>query len=212
MPLLTNKINIPEGHILIWQLEESAEELKANLPEWLDFSEYAEISHPQKQREWLAGRCLFAALCKEAGIPFQGIWKSPEGKPFLLGSVAHISLSHSEHLVAAAFHFHSPVGIDLEQPRPKLVNIAPKFLADGEADFAGGDLDLLCRYWCAKEAVFKLIGGKISFKKHIRITPVDDPAGWRAEIMSPVFSGEAGVQFHRLSEYYLAVALRQPED
>ncbi len=209
MPLLTNKINITEGHILIWRLEESVDELKESLPEWLDFSEYSEISHPQKKREWLAGRRLFIDLCREAGIPFQGIWKSPEGKPFLLGSAAHISLSHSEHLVAAALHFHSPIGIDLEQPRPKLAKIAPKFLGDEEAGCAGGNVDLLCRYWCAKEAVFKLVGGKISFKKHIRVTPGDETAGWRAEIVSPAFSGKAGVQIHRLDEYYLAIALTQ---
>ena len=212
MPLLTDKINITEGHILIWQLEESADELKESLPEWLDFSEYDAISHPQKKREWLAGRHLFIDLCREAGIPFQGIWKRPEGKPFLLGSAAHISLSHSEHLVAVALHFHSPVGIDLEQPRPKLMKIAPKFLDEREAGCAGGNLDLLCRYWCAKEAVFKLVGGKISFKEHIRIAQADAPAGWQAEVASSVFSGKAVVEFHRLSDYYLAVALRQPED
>lgn len=210
MPLLTDKINVSEGHILIWRLEESIDGLKESLPEWLDFSEYAGISHPQKKREWLAGRCLFVALCREAGIPFQGIWKSPEGKPFLLGSAAYISLSHSEHLVAAALHYHSPIGIDLERPQPKLAGIAPKFLGEEEINRAGSDVDLLCRYWSAKEAVFKLVGGKISFKKHIRVTPGEGSAGWQAVVSSPVFSGKAGVEIHNLYGYYLAVALRQP--
>lgn len=212
MPLLTDKINVSEGHILIWRLEESIDELEKSLPEWLDFSEYAEIRHPQKKREWLAGRCLFAALCREAGISFQGIWKSPEGKPFLLGSAAYISLSHAEHLVAAALHYHSPIGIDLEQPRPKLAGIASKFLEEGEMKAAGTDTDLLCRYWCAKEAVFKLVGGKISFKEHIRVTPGEGPSDWQAGIAAPAFSGKAGVQIHSLYGYYLAVALGLPAD
>ncbi len=211
MPLLTNKINITDGHILIWQLEESVDELKESLPEWLDFSEYSEISHPQKKREWLAGRRLFISLCKEAGIPFQGIWKSPEGKPFLLGSAAHISLSHSEHLVAAALHFHSPVGIDLEQPREQLCRIATKFLSPPEHAHAAADPDLLCRYWCAKEAVFKLFGEKkISFREHIRLTPPDDiTLPWSAAVFSPNLSGQAGVRFEKVAGYCLAVALRE---
>lgn len=213
MPLLESKIRIPNGHILVWQLQESAGYLKDTLPEWLDLTEYDRISHPQKQREWLAGRHLFVALCEVAGIPFQGIWKSPDGKPFLLGSTAHISLSHSEHLVAAALHFTAAVGIDLELPREQLVRIARKFLSDDELEQTGTDTNLLCHYWSAKEAAYKLVGERnISFRDHIRVVKTDAPAEWSASILSRGTTTDAVIRFEKIQEYYLAIALSAQTD
>ncbi len=211
MPLITNKIRISDGYILTWQLEESVEQLEQMLPEWLDLTEYLGITHPQKKREWLAGRHLFTALCKMAGIPFQGIWKSPDGKPFLLGSTAHISLSHAEHLVVAALHFTSPIGIDLEKPREQLQRIAPKFLSPAEQEETKEDLNLLCQYWSAKEAVYKLIGEKkISLRKHIRLPPPDRSERWEATVSSPEIHRQATLQIEWLSGYFLAIAQNAP--
>lgn len=209
MPLITTKFSLSDGHILIWRLEETIEDLKNKLPDWLDFTEYHRISHPLKKREWLAGRHLFAALCKRAGITFQGIWKNPDGKPFLIGSAAHISLSHSEHFVAAALHYHSPVGIDLERPKEQLGRVASKFLSESELRQVNGNPDLLCRYWSAKEAVFKLFGEKkVSLRQHIRIIPPWNlPEQWTAQLTSPAVSGWAGLTFEKVDEYYLSVAL-----
>lgn len=208
MPLIENKIRISGGHILIWRLEESVEELKDALPDWLNFTEYSTISHPQKKREWLAGRHLFIALCEKAGIGFQGIWKSPEGKPFLLGSAAHISLTHSEHLVAAALHFDSPIGIDLEPPGEQLGRVAAKFLSPAELGRAEGNLHLLCQYWSGKEATFKLFGEKkISLRQHIRLSATGRDGEWTALVSSPLVNGRADIQIEWVSGYCLAIAL-----
>lgn len=63
-----------------------------------------------------------------------------------------ISVSHSRLLAAVALSRDISVGIDIEQPRPRLSDIAHKFLAPGEQ---GGDLPHLLKLWTAKEAVFK---------------------------------------------------------
>lgn len=208
MPLIDTKFNLSDGHILIWRLEESIEELQQNLPSWLDYSEYHRISHPLKKREWLAGRRLFSAMCQRAGIQFQGIWKNPEGKPFLIGSGAHISLSHSEHFVAAAIHPYAPLGIDLERPKEQLLRVATKFLSIDECTYAQENLDLLCRFWSAKEAVFKLFGQKqVSFRHHIRILPPTPiQARWSAHLNAPQLTGQAWLTFFSLEDYYLTVA------
>lgn len=209
MPLISTKISLSDGHILIWRLEESVEELRKNLPDWLDLSEFQRISHPLKQREWLAGRQLFSTVCQRAGFAFQGIWKNPEGKPFLIGSDAHISLSHSEHFVAAAIHYHHPVGIDLERPRPKLRAVAHKFLSDTELREVNGNMDLLCRYWSGKEALFKLFGEKqVSFRDHIHIVPGETESdSWTARVRTPTRSGKAVLRYEEVEDYYLTIAI-----
>src|SRR5690606_3224212 len=193
MPLIDTKFNFSDGHILIWRLEESIEELQQNLPSWLDYSEYHRISHPLKKREWLAGRRLFSAMCQRAGIQFQGIWKNPEGKPFLIGSGAHISLSHSEHFVAAAIHPYNPLGIDLERLKEQLLRVATKFLSIDECTYAQENLDLLCRIWTATGAVFNLFGQKqVRLRHHVRILPPTPiPARSSAHLHSPHLTGQA---------------------
>jgi phosphopantetheinyl transferase len=132
-------------------------------------------------------------------------------KPFLLGSSAHISLSHSEHLVAAALHFNAPVGIDLEQPSIQLNRVAAKFLGEQERETAGEDLETLCKYWGIKEAVYKLVGErKISFRDHIRVLPSFSQEGWSATVDSPTVSVNASVYFEKIKGYYLTVALKTP--
>lgn len=208
MPLIETKIKISNGHLLVWQLEESAEYLKDTLPQWLDFTEYLNISHPQKKREWLAGRHLFVALCGLAGIQFQGIWKNPDGKPFLLGSTAHISLSHSEHLVAATLHFYAPIGIDLEKPGEQLERVAHKYLKEEEQKETGTNPELLCKYWGAKEAVYKLVGErKVSLKNHIQVFSSED-SGWKAVVKTPTKSVKATLMFEKVKDYFLTIALR----
>lgn len=207
MPLIANKIKISDGILLTWKLEESEAQLESMLPPGIDRSEYSGIGHPLKRREWLAGRCLFAALCEQAGFPFQGIWKSPDGKPYLLGSTAHISLSHTEHLIAAALDLHAPIGIDLETPRPQLLRIAHKFLSPEELSAAGADQNLLCKYWTAKEAIYKLVGEKqISFREHIRVYPSKADLSWTGRVSAPAAKRQATTELHRVLDYYLAIA------
>ena len=82
-----------------------------------------------------------------------------EGAPRLVfdnGNIApHISVSHSRLLAAVAMSSNIAIGIDIEQPRQRLSDIAPKFLAPGEQ---GGDTNRLLKLWTAKEAVFKAAG------------------------------------------------------
>lgn len=141
-----------------WKIEESEETLRQILmyPEAVPGT----ISHAQKRLEWLAGRVLTHMLVQEMNLQYQGIVKDEYGKPLLNGCAHGISLSHSYPYVAAILDERHDVGIDLEQPKQKLLRVAPRVLSTRELQDAGTDLIKHCIYWCAKEAMIKVYGKK----------------------------------------------------
>ena len=79
MPLVHSE-NITEAcHLLVWQLTETEEDLRKMLPSSADFDELSTISHPQKKREWMAGRIVLAHIVAESGGTFKGTWKDEHG-------------------------------------------------------------------------------------------------------------------------------------
>jgi phosphopantetheinyl transferase len=66
------------------------------------------------------------------------------------------------------------VGIDLEQPKEKLLKVAPRVLSNEELIDAGTDIVKHCIYWCAKEALYKLDGkGGLHFSTQLLIKPFE---------------------------------------
>ena len=64
------------------------------------------------------------------------------------------------------------VGIDLEQPTPKLLKIASRIHGKPELQDAGDDLHKHCIYWCAKEVLVKVYGKKdLIFSENLKISP-----------------------------------------
>jgi phosphopantetheinyl transferase len=82
------------------------------------------------------------------------------GKPFLREQRIHISLSHSGEFAAAIVSDHSPVGIDIEKEGPRILRVAERFMTPGELENARGEhfREKLYIHWCAKEAVYKMLG------------------------------------------------------
>lgn len=130
------------------------------------------LVNPLKRREFLAGRSLIKALLSKWQFPYHGIEKDRYGKPFLTDKNLHISISHSYPFVAAIIHRQKNVGIDLEQPKDKLLRIAHRILAADELSNAGEDVVKHCVYWCAKETLIKIYGKKdLIFSKNLLIAP-----------------------------------------
>ena len=161
-----------------WAIWKISEELPA-LEEALSLSTEDQailqgISHPQKKKEWLAGRLCIKALAEEMGINYICLKKDEFGKPYLKNEEAEVSISNSYPHVAAIISQQHPVGIDLEQPKEKLRRIAHKFLNTAEREHAQDDLHKLCLYWCAKEALYKIYAKKkISFKENMELEPFE---------------------------------------
>lgn len=154
----------------LWYITESENELSEISNETVDVS----LISSTKRLEWLAGRSLIKALVENCGLDFYGIEKDEFGKPFLKHNSHYISLSHSYPYVAAQIDPVRAVGIDLEQPKSKLLNIAHRVLSPVELNDAGSDVVKHCIYWCGKEAMYKSYGKRgLSFANHLLIEPFD---------------------------------------
>jgi 4'-phosphopantetheinyl transferase len=128
------------------------------------------VSHLKKRLEFLAGRVLLKTLLKNWDLEYHGLTKDSFGKPFFNVQPLHLSLSHSFPFVAAVIDRANPVGIDLEQPKTKLLSIAPRVLSGNELIDAGNDITKHCILWCAKECLVKVHGKKdLVFSKNIQI-------------------------------------------
>jgi 4'-phosphopantetheinyl transferase EntD len=154
----------------LWRIEEPEEALVFAIGNGEGVP--ASITHEGKRLEYLAARLLLKELLRSLDHSFSGITKDEFGKPYLNGSNYQISLSHSYPYVAAIINDGKAVGIDLEQPKPKLLKIAPRILAKDELSDAGTDVIKHCIYWCAKESMIKIHGKKdLIFAENIRLKP-----------------------------------------
>lgn len=167
-----NRINDHAAWAL-WRITEPMDELRGIFP--LPESgkrEIDQISNKYKQLEWLAGRLCIQRLLLHFNHSFEGLYKDEYGKPYLNNHAAHISIANSYPFAAAIINFREPVGIDMEEPKPKLKKVAHKFLNESEQHAASDDVDQLCVYWCAKECLYKIHGRKqLSFKANMYIHP-----------------------------------------
>ncbi|MEP6736467.1 MAG: hypothetical protein ABJA70_13160, partial [Chryseolinea sp.] len=108
----------------LWRIAEDEDALSALLDSIE--SPPASITNSNKRLEWIAGRVLVKEVFNRMQIPFQGIIKDEYGKPYPAGYAYHLSLSHSYPYVAAIFDKRASVGIDLEQPKDKLLRVAQR--------------------------------------------------------------------------------------
>ncbi len=168
MPLIKIQHTDTQSAWALWFISEKEEEFTSLLKERPESS----IIHTTKRLEWLAGRMLLQQLTEQFGLEYHGTTKDEFGKPFLTDLPHHISLSHSYPYAAAQIDLHTAVGIDLEQPKAKLLTVANRILAADELLDAGNDIVKHCVYWCAKEAMYKVYGKKgLFFSEHLHVQP-----------------------------------------
>lgn len=77
------------------------------------------------------------------------------GKPYIVGC-PHFSLSHSGKYVICAVA-DTPVGVDIEAPRPGSAALARRFFTPREQALVKSDEDF-CRVWVQKESYVKALG------------------------------------------------------
>tara|TARA_B100000809_G_scaffold152971_1_gene150353 strand:+ start:201 stop:770 length:570 start_codon:yes stop_codon:yes gene_type:complete len=120
---------------------------------------------------------LAARLCAKERLKqeYQGIDYFENGKPFLINSKEHISISHSGSIVCVNFSKNEKVGVDIQPPSEKIRRIAKKVFNVTELKWANDDLDRLTELWCIKETAFKaaqILG--LSFREEITIIASGD--------------------------------------
>jgi 4'-phosphopantetheinyl transferase len=154
----------------LWKIEEDEDELRKMIGAVDPIP--ASVHNPKKRMEWLAGRVVVKAILEQLGLTFKGIVKDEFGKPFPKAYDYQLSLSHSYPYVTALVDREPPTGIDLEQPKEKLLRIASRVFRHDELKDAGSDITKLCIYWCAKEALIKVYGKKdLTLAENLIISP-----------------------------------------
>ncbi len=159
----------------IWKIEESADELLAQLQlKEHELSYLDTLNNGKRNMHWLSTRVLLRRMMDTDNYIDCKVDSS--GKPYLSNFPHHISLSHSYDYAAVMVSKSKAVGIDIELVKDKIERIAHKFMSKEELNFiqVKDRIDQLYVTWCAKEAIYKLHGKKnISFLEHIKLEPFE---------------------------------------
>ncbi|MEJ6980857.1 4'-phosphopantetheinyl transferase superfamily protein [Pedobacter sp. P351] len=191
----------------IWKIEESAEELYAQL-QLRDHEEKVldGLNNGKRNLHWLSTRVLLRQLLKtENYIDCQ---VDEHGKPYLPDSSFHISFSHSFDYAAVMISKDKAVGIDIEMIKDKIERVAHKFLVKEEIAFMDPlhKIEHLYICWCAKEAIYKLQGKRnVSFKDDIRLQtfPYSKAGNFQGFLETDHSLKKFDVYFERFENYML---------
>lgn len=166
MPLL-HHIQIEQGiECFLWNRTEPLEVLQSELEQrGLGNKSFAEITSVERRKERM-GALLLVEECLQAGRQYG---KHANGAPFLSESSLHISVSHTQKLLALCVSPHFPVGIDIERTDRQISPIAPRFLTGEELSFFTTPLQQ-CMAWSAKEAIYKCLQQEgLDFRANIHL-------------------------------------------
>ncbi len=135
-------------------------------------SEYEELRHPARRREWLGARVglkLMAVRGRAVDDPLRcAVVKDPRGRPRLVEApgfaapvLADCSLSHKGRFACAATSgaVGLRIGIDIEEVSPRLVGLARAFTHERDRLVpAHPEPERLAILWALKEACSKAVG------------------------------------------------------
>jgi len=169
MALYLRKKLSNKAEIGVWQITETEEELirlSSTPSDEMEEISYLRSESMRKQR--LAVRALLNVLFDEKVY----LSHHDNGKPYIENDATNISITHTEKYVAVILHPTEDVGIDVESLDRDFTAVEKKALSEDEID----DLDdekrneQLAIYWCAKEAIFKLVSVyNVDFAEQIEV-------------------------------------------
>ena len=161
-------MNCTPPDYIVWNINETEEELRASLSHPEYFAEKVQTLKPGSRRllEVLAVRRALKELFygEEQQVVYDG-----HGKPSLPAGKPCISISHTDGF-AAVITSEVPVGIDIERIGNRVEKVVSHFLKEEERV----TLALYAEYvpalhlaWSAKEAAFKVLGQKYYDLQHL---------------------------------------------
>ena len=159
------------SRIGVWQITESEEELRAltSIPSD-ELEEISYIKSESLRKQKLAVRALLDAMFEDKVY----LNHHDNGKPYIENSAVNISITHTDKYVAIILNDTDEVGIDCESLDRDFSAVEKKALSDEEIEDLDDDADerreQLAIYWCAKEAVYKMISQyHVDFAEQIEI-------------------------------------------
>lgn len=130
------------------------------------------LNNEKRKKEFIGARILRNNLNINHSIAYKSI-----GKPYLVdASHRFISISHSTQIIAFGFAPFD-IGIDVENIQERIHKVIDKFATEYEKNLYDQSGMSLTKWfsllWCAKEAIYKLVGEKgLAFKEQISIQSV----------------------------------------
>ena len=170
MPLYLKKELEDKTRIGVWQVTETEEELKAlsSVPSD-ELEEISFIRSESLRRQKLAVRALLDEMFEDKVY----LSHHDNGKPYIENSVTNISITHTEKYVAVILNDNDDVGIDIESLARDFSSVEKKALSEDEIDDLEDDEKRngqLAIYWCAKEAIYKMLGQyDVNFAEQIEV-------------------------------------------
>ena len=145
----------------VWQITETEEELR----------ELASVPSDEMEEISFIGSESMRLLCELFG---EKVYLShhDNGKPYLENSVTNISITHTAKYVAVILNDNENVGIDIESLARDFSVVERKALSEEEIDDLDDDKrnEQLAIYWCAKEAIYKLVSAyPVDFAEQIEV-------------------------------------------
>ncbi len=158
-----------EAIIGVWQITETeAELIELSSTPTDEMEEISFIRSESLRKQRLAVRALLNTLFDEKVY----LSHHDNGKPYLENNPTNISITHTDKYVAVILHDEDDCGIDIESMDRDFSAVEKKALSEEEID----DLELdkrneqLAIYWCAKEAIFKLLSVyNLNFAEQIEV-------------------------------------------
>ena len=153
MPIVFQHHKNSSVSFALWQITETEEFFRSYLQlTQQDLVRISACKLEHKRLEKWACRAIVAELTQN---PIVCVEYDGNGKPYINNQ--QISFSHSHGMAAVAIS-PKPIGIDIEQNTDRFLQLYSKFLNDEEVLRIGKnhDIEKLCFYWCAKEAMYKL--------------------------------------------------------
>ena len=169
MPLL-GQYSVAGADVLVWKVTETLDELLGMVSPLCAAYALENFASTKRCVEWLAVRAVVARLF---GADVR-IMYDATGKPRLDGVDGCVSISHTEGYAVVAFSRDGEIGVDVELLTRDVVPVARRFmpleLLDGLSASERNCVALL--HWCAKEALFKIVGDLGgTFKDNISVAP-----------------------------------------
>ena len=158
-----------DATIGVWQITETEEELtRLSATPTDEMEEISFIKSESLRKQRLAVRALLNALFEEKVY----LSHHDNGKPYLENNAVNISITHTEKYVAVILHEEEDCGIDIESLDRDFSAVEKKALSEEEIEDLEEEKrnEQLAIYWCAKEAIFKLLSRyNVDFAEQIEI-------------------------------------------
>ncbi len=168
MPLLLHEPLHPPGEWGIWSISEEETALRNSILLFpREIIQLNAIRGEGRRREFLAARLLLHTMSGRGRR--SELVKDDDGKPHLIDSPFHVSISHT-HGYSAAIAHPRPCGVDIQAIVPRIRRLADRFVSPAEQSTLLPEHDLVQLHliWSAKEAIYKAYGRRqLDFREHM---------------------------------------------